>query len=482
MPRAPMPPMAPSTMPPAPPTLSESPSMGGSKPVQPAMANVKKSPFRFLPFVLGGLLLIGGIAFAASKLLGGTPTSIETPERVAPAAPSKQVTITYWGLWEPDSVLTDVIKEFEQKNPGVTVNYVKQSPQNYRERLQTAVASGNGPDVFRYHVTWVPMLKDELSTMPSSVMSAGEYKEAFYPVAVRHLQVQGKIVGIPLMYDGLGLYYNKEILKAASAEPPRTWAELKTLAAKLTVRNGSQVQRGGLAIGNASNVEHFSDILGLLILQNGGDPAKATSDEVRDALVFYTNFIKQDQVWSDTLPSSTVAFSRGDAAMMLAPSWRIHEVKALNPDLDFGVTSVPRLGNDTVGWATFWAEGVSSKSKVSNESWALIKHLSSKEVLQKLYASQSKVRTFGEIYPRQDMADLLANDEFVAPFLEDAPHAQTWYISSFTHDNGINDQLIKYYQDAINNVIGNKTADEVLKTVDLGTQQVLRQYGVTTTP
>jgi multiple sugar transport system substrate-binding protein len=472
-------------LPGAPANIAESPSTGGgAKPVQPAVVSVKKSPFRFLPFVIGGLLLIGGIAFAASKLMGGKKSAeVAAPnEQAAPAAPSKQVAITYWGLWEPDAVLTDVLKEFEQKNPGVTVNYVKQSPQNYRERLQTAIASGNGPDVFRYHVTWVPMLKSELGTMSSSVMSAGEYKDAFYPVAVRNLQVQGKVVGIPLMYDGLGLYYNKEMLKAAGAEPPRTWAELKTLASKLTVRNGSQIQRGGLAIGNASNVEHFSDILGLLILQNGGDPTKATSDEVRDALVFYTNFIKQDQVWSDTLPSSTVAFSRGDAAMMLAPSWRIHEVKAMNPDLDFGVTSVPRLGNDTVGWATFWAEGVSSKSKSNNESWALLKFLSSKEVLQKLYASQSKVRTFGEIYPRQDMADLLANDEYVAPFLQDAPHAQTWYLTSFTHDNGIDDQLIKYYQDAVNNVISSKTADEVLKTVDQGTTQVLKQYGVTTSP
>jgi multiple sugar transport system substrate-binding protein len=467
------------------PNIVESPTIGGSAPKQATVANVKKSPFRFLPLVLGALVVVGGIAFAASKLLGNKPASVGKTgtEQAAPAAaPSKQVTLTYWGLWEPDSVLTDVLKEFQQKNPGITVNYVKQSPQNYRERLQTAVASGNGPDLFRYHVTWVPMLKDELGSMPQSVMSAGEYKEAFYPVAVRHLQNEGKIVGVPLMYDGLGLYYNKEMLKAASAEPPRTWAELKTLAAKLTVRNGNEVQRGGLAIGNTSNVEHFSDILGLLMLQNGADPADASSDEVRDAMIFYTNFMKENQVWSDSLPSSTVAFARGDVAMMMAPSWRAHEIKAMNPDRDFGIVPVPRLGGSTVGWASFWAEGVSSKSKASNESWALLKYLSSKEVLQKLYASQSKTRTFGEIYPRKDMADMLANDELVAPFLQDAPNAQTWYLASQTHDNGLNDQLIKYYEDAINSVLAGKTAEDVLGTVDQGTTQVLRQYGVKTTP
>ena len=431
-------------------------------------------------------MLLGVVYLVVTRLFGGggsapANTSGDTTGAGTQGAankPSKQVTLTYWGLWEPDTVLEDVLNEFEAKNPGVTVNYVKQSPQNYRERLQTAVASGNGPDLFRYHMTWVPMLKNELGAMPTSVMSAAEYKSTFYPSATRRLQHEGKIVGIPLMYDGLGLYYNKELLKAADAQPPKTWAELKTLAAKLTVRNGNQVQRGGLAIGNATNVEHFSDIIGLLILQNGGDPTKPTTDEVRDALVFYTNFMKQDQVWSDALPSSTVAFARGDVAMMFAPSWRAHEIKAMNPNLEFGVISAPQLSNTRVAWASYWAEGVSSKSKNGNESWALLKYLSSKEVLQKLYDSQAKTRTFGEIYPRQDMADLLASDELVAPFLEDAPHAQSWYLSSFTHDNGLNDQIIKYYEDAVTAMLTGRTAAEVQSTVSQGTQQVLRQYGV----
>src|SRR5690606_40319838 len=102
--------------------------------------------------------------------------------------------------------------------------------------------------------------------------------------------------------------------------PPTTWAELRTLASQLTVRSGNQIQRGGLAIGNASNVEHYGDIIGLLMLQNGADPAVPTSPEARDALLFYTNFAKVDQVWDENLPSSPVAFARGDAAMMFAPS------------------------------------------------------------------------------------------------------------------------------------------------------------------
>jgi ABC-type glycerol-3-phosphate transport system substrate-binding protein len=51
-----------------------------------------------------------------------------------------------------------VIKDFETANPGVSIN-TKQSHQDYRLRLKTALAQGgNGPDIFRYHSSWVPMM------------------------------------------------------------------------------------------------------------------------------------------------------------------------------------------------------------------------------------------------------------------------------------------------------------------------------------
>ena len=447
----------------------------------PTFANVKESPFKYLPFLVGGLVLIGIVWFVIGKLMGGKSETV-APSTKAPATrktvPAEQASLTYWGLWEPDNAVRGVLDKFEEANPGTKVSYVKQSHKDYRERLQTAIASGNGPDTFRYHASWTSMLSEELAAMPQSVMSASEYQQTFYPVAAKMLNIDGQIVGIPLMYEGLGLYYNKEMMTAANSEPPSTWAEVKTLANKLTVRDGDNLKRGGMAIGNASNVEHFADILGLLMLQNGADPANPSSKESQDALAFYTNFVKEDKVWDDKLPSSTVAFARGDAAMMLAPSWRAHEVKAMNPNLNFGIVPLPRLGDDRLAWASFWAEGVSSKSKNKDKSWELLKFLSSKEIQQELYSAQSQIRSFGEIYSRVDLANELAGDELVSPFLEDAPSASGWYLSSYTHDNGVNDLLIKYYGDAINAVLSGKSVEDSLTTVNQGTQQTLRQYGV----
>lgn len=475
-----LPPQPPKTVPPSNPGT---PAPEGKGPVY---AAPKKSPLKFLPLIIGALLLIAVGIFAAMKFLGNRNASVSptdntnTQDGGRQVVTGEQITLEYWGLWEPNEVLDEVLKEFEQQNVGVTVRYTKQSHRDYRERLQTAIASGNGPDVFRYHASWVPMLTQELAKMPASVMSTADFKKTFYPVASKQLEVDGQMVGIPLMYDGLALYYNKEIFRTANATPPKTWPELKTLASQLTVRSDAGIERGGLAIGNATNVEHFADILALLIIQNGGDIKNPNTPQGRDALLFYTNFVRQDKVWSESLPSSTVAFARGDVAMMFAPSWRAHEIKAANPQLEFGIAPLPIL-DKKVTWASYWAEGVNAKSKKAEMSWKLLKYMSTPETLRKLYSNASEVRAFGEIYPRVDMAKDLENNEFVAPYLSDAPQAEAGFMSGYTHDNGLNDVTIKYYEDAVNALLTGKKVEDTLVTVDQGTKQIMRQYNIKST-
>jgi len=399
-------------------------------------------------------------------------------------APVQQTVLTYWGLWEPTAVLEEVISDYEKANPGMKIDYLVQSHKDYRERLQTAIASGNGPDIFRYHATWVPMLAQDLAVLPANVMTAQEFQNTFYPVTAQQLQLEGKIVGLPIMYDGLVLYYNTQILQTAGVEPPGTWSEIRQLANELTVpanktdRSNDGIQRAGLAIGNASNVDHFSDILALLILQNGGDLTEPAFAEVSGALEFYTNFVKADLVWDDSLPNSTIAFARGDVAMMFAPSWRAHEIQDLNPQLKFATAPLPQLSEEVVTWANYWAEGVNERGANKTAAWNFLKYLTSAEVMQKLYSAQSQVRTFGEPYSRQDLASSLQEDPYVGAVLQDAPIASGWYMSSATHDNGINDNIIDYYRTAVNATLDGEDMDEILLTLEKGVKQELRQYGL----
>jgi len=391
----------------------------------------------------------------------------------------KEVTLTYWGLWEPETVMKGVIADWEKANPNIKINYLQQSPKEYRERLQSALARNEGPDIFRYHLTWLPMLKNELEPLPSEVMSVSKYESTFYTVAKENLRSGTSYVGVPLGIDTLALFYNQEIFQAAGKTPPSSWDELRQTAIDLTTRDESgRIQTAGVALGTTSNVDHWSDILGLMMLQNGVNLANPTGSLAQDALTYYTIFNTTDRVWDETLPASTLAFASGKVAMYFGYSWDIFEIKKINPNLDFKVMVVPQLPDTQTTWASFWAEGVAKKSGASKEAWQFLDYLSSKEVLQKLYQAQSQTRLFGEIYPRSDMANLLADNPLVIPFVNQIVQAKTWYLCSRTFDNGINDRMIKYFEDAVNAVNSGKSSTDVLETTAQGVSQLLSQYGL----
>jgi len=497
---APLPPSPARTLPmaPAAPPLTAAPSMGQpntsqSAPVQPAQP--KKSPLRFLPLIIGAVVLLGSLLWVGMNFLSGSSAPEPTPDGPVAGDPSyfengdpnqqasgQVTTIEYWGLWEPKDVMDSIFQEFQTANPNIVVQYTAQSHRDYRERLQAAIASNTGPDVFRFHASWAPMLIRELAPIPSSVLTLSDFEAAFYPVAKSQLLVNNSLVGVPVMYEGLVLYYNKEIFATAGLDPPRTWVDLRNAATSLTIIEGSQIKRAGVALGNSTNVDHFSDIVALLMLQNGAKLEEPNSAETRDALLFYTNFVTKDRVWNDAMPTSTVAFARGDVAMMIAPSWRAFEVQAINPSLQFETVPAPQLSENRIAWANYWAEGVNAFSEKQEQAWKLLQYLSSSEVQKKLYSAQAQVRSFGEPYARKELADELATQPVVAALLQDAPYATGWYMSSFTHDNGINDQIIRYYGDAITAVVAGGEIQSILSTLSSGVQQVLVQYNLMAPP
>lgn len=418
------------------------------------------------------LLLIAPLVLSACSILPGQKTE-------------EEITLEYWDLWSTQTAVDSVISDYKKIKPNVNISYKKRTPQQYRESLQNQIKSGKGPDIFTFHNTWTPMLKEELDTVPSDIVSQTEFKNNYYPVVFSDLRVNNKFVGVPLEYEGIALYYNEDIFKAAGiTSPPSSWTEFAQTAAKLTVKdNVGNIRTAGAALGTASNVDHFSDILGLMILQNGGDLRSPADKQSADALEYFANFAKdENKVWDEAQPKSTTAFVGNNLAMYFGPSWRAIEFKAANPLLKFRVAPVPQLEGDKVSWATYWVEGVSAESVHKKEAWEFIKYLQSDEVLIKLYneSAKSPQRFFGEPYPKVTMAAKLASDPIVGAFISQAPYARSFPMASRTFDNGINDQIIKAYEDAVNAVAKGTQASKALETTAKNVDQILGRYNAPT--
>jgi len=480
----PSPPVTPPASPPTPPVLDESPApstipetpvASASPPPPPPPSSFITEKKRFLGgkgWLLGVIILllaVGGAFWWFSQRSSGEE--------------EKTVELTYWGLWEPPAVMEGVIAEFEKTHPGVKINYEQQSITDYRLRLQNALASGRGPDIFRFHNTWLPMFKGDLAPLPQSVVTQIDLETDFYPGGLEAVKAGNSFYGIPLMVDTLALFYNKDILAAANVGVPKTWDEFRQTAYQLTQRDeAKRIMVAGAALGAASNVDHWSDILGLMMLQNEVNLAGPYDEIARQAFDFFMVFSREDKVWDETLPASTIAFAGNKLAFYFGPSWRIISLRELNPNLNFGVAPVPQLpqipGQEKpVSWASFWVEGVSAKSQQQNLAFEFLTYLAQNETLERIFQAGSQVHYIGALYPRKSLASTLQNDPLLNPFLEQASYAKSWYLCSRTLDNGINDTIRKYFEDAINRSLSG--GDPQLKTtVSQGVASVLEKYGL----
>jgi multiple sugar transport system substrate-binding protein len=431
----------------------------------------RKSPLRLILILILVIAVVVGLIFAASKLLGKRNPDTKT--------------ITWWNLWEDDSIIEPLIKEYEAKNPKVKINYVKQSPQDYRERLVNALAKGDGPDIFTFHNTWTPSLVHDLDNVPPQVMSSADMAQNYYYVISADLASQGRILGIPLGYDALTLFINEDLFKEAGLNPPTTWVELRNDAKLLTKVVDGKIVQSGVALGRVENVDHWQEILALMMIQNSVNFANPDPLLIENSLLFYTIFSKTDHVWDETLPSSTEAFASGKLAMYFGPSWRAFNIKEINPDLNFRTVPLPQVPKENpddpdLSYATYWVQGVWVKSKNKDLAWDFLKFISSRDSLEEMFKQASLVRGFGQAYPRSDMSNLLLEHPILGSIVKLAPNAKSWYLASRTFDGptGINSQLSKYFEDAVNALNENQDSRQVSETLIQGIRQVLAQYSL----
>lgn len=388
----------------------------------------KKKPLLLIVGILLVILLLAG-GFLAWRMLGGSKALTEP------------VTLTYWGLWDSPQIMQPLIEEYQQQNKQVTIAYEQRPVANHyttvKSRIQSGGAANNAmPDIVRLHSSWVPVLRNYLAPLPKAVMSASDFEANQYPVTKDTLLAGGNYYAMALSTDGLALVYNRNLFNEAGiTSVPTTWDEVRQAAAQITkVTDKGAIRVGGIAMGSAHNVDHFAEIIGLLMAQNGVETineagevafAKAMTADGHnlgaEVLAFYTLFATSEKVWDEGMESSSVAFSKGNVGMVLVPSWRIAGLIEQNPQLSLGVTTAPQLVSDRqVGYASYWVEAVPKASPHQTEAWKFISWLARPEQQTKLHQSVTQVRTLAQPPANPQSASLVAYDELIAPYVTQA--------------------------------------------------------------
>lgn len=383
----------------------------------------------------------------------------------------KSANLTVWGLFEPKEIMDVVIADYTATHPNVTITYEQRpfvSLKSYKESIFTRLSEGSAPDIVLVHNSWVAPVASNLTPAPSKLMSVDEYSGTFYPVAKTSAVIDNKVYAVPASYDGLALIYNKDMFSEVGiSSAPTTWEDFRVAAAKLTKRDDKgNILQAGAAIGTANNIEHFSDIIGLLFAQ--GDinvPADLNTQSAADALTFYTNFATTEKVWSDVLQPSVEAFADKKVAMIFVPSWQILSVISRNPQVNIAVAPAPKAldleGNPiAIDWGSFWMYSVSKNSQSGDAAWDFLKYLSSEEAQRKLFSEESKVRPFGQAYSRTSLQGELSGNAYLDAYVKTAIDAKSGVLASRSG----NDKETDVLKTAVNSVLSGVPAAEALDT------------------
>lgn len=446
--------------------------------------------------ILGVGILLLQILFPSGKTSSSTSSTANSATNYV--APDLNVTATLriWGMWETDEDFQAVIDQFNQKYPNVKVEYSDREindnhePAKYKAELTQRIldsGSNTAPDIFMIQNNWTDSFVKYMKPIPTGVYSAADYKNIFYQTFTDNFKgYDSNLYSVPMSFDGLGLYYNKTLLKAKGYTVPASdWEGFRTQVKNLSSRDkDGNIIVAGVAAGSMNNVTFGFDFLNLLLLQNNAQIVQTSvkssvltrnynlenGELGAQALKFYNDLAFENKSWDANQPSDVRLFAEGKLAFLFAPAWRADGIKKSNGLLDFDVAPVPQLPNLPLGTrkdlANYWGLSVSKAAKNENIAWTFIKFFSEKDGYRALYNKTSNSRFISQIYPRRDMASELDGVPYVGAFLKMADSATTYSMYDRENIEAIFRKVIGTGLSSGTQSLSIGTAQDALKTID----------------
>ncbi|MFA5945831.1 MAG: extracellular solute-binding protein [Patescibacteria group bacterium] len=389
---------------------------------------------------------------------------------------TEKVTLKFWSVFDQQDAYRELITKYKGAHPNVDIQYRVFRPEEYDKELIRALAEGTGPDIFSVSNSRVGEFQGLLKPMPttlnvSSLVTQGTlqkktslvakqestpsqkaFKQQFVDVVANDVimsyqpdpkkPAEQRVFGVPFAVDNLALFYNKDLLNSAGiAQVPANWDDFRSAVQKLTKYDATGgVAQSGAALGTGKNVDRASDIISVLMMQNGapmvderGKPAFDTIPAGTqrgifpglDAVRFYTDFanpVKDVYTWNDTFPGSVTAFSRGQTAFMLGYSYDVAALQAAAPKLNYAIAPLPQIaGGKQMNIANYWVQGVSKTSKFSDYAWNFLLYASSPANVTSYLAKSGKPTALRSLIGTQ------STDEKISVFADQLLTASSWY-------------------------------------------------------
>ena len=328
--------------------------------------------FKHLIFsaLIAGLTLTGcgspAPATAAVQATSAPATQAPTQATQAPAAAALPVELwTYYGDTGPAAACVKTAAEdFNASQSKYVLNIRNLAFTDFNQQLTTAIAAGETPDLIivdnpdnaRYAAAGA------LQDLTAYVKEWGQ-GDQYLPGPWNSTLWDGKNYGIPLGSNTVVLWINTDMAQAAGLDvsnPPKTWDEFETWAAKMTDKSKGVYGTALLAKKDETGTFLFLP----WVLQNGGSLDKLDSPESIAALQFWTDLVNKGyapkSAVTDGFAEIYTQFTTGKAAMMISGTWNVNSIPKDAPDLHWMVATLPYTKKPA--------------SSLGGENWAMMAH------------------------------------------------------------------------------------------------------------
>ena len=294
--------------------------------------------------------------------------------------------ITVWAMGAEGEKLAAFAKQFSTENPGATVNVTAVPWDAAHQKIATAIAAKQTPDVSMIGTTWQGEFAKTGALDPTPNLID---KSAFFPGAWDTTVVNATSYAVPWYVETRLIYYRKDLAaQAGFMSAPKTWDELKAMAKamqeKAGVKWGLSLQPG--KTGSWQSVLPFA-------WSNGAEVATADKlsfdkPEVVEALAYYQSFFTE-KISPTDLPDGTLEpdFVKGQIGAFVSGPWHVgllNEQGGAGFSDKFAVAPMPTKKSSTsfIGGSNL---AVFKDAKNRDSAWKFVAWLTKPEVQVKWY-------------------------------------------------------------------------------------------------
>jgi multiple sugar transport system substrate-binding protein len=341
-------------------------------------------------------------------------------------------TIEVWAMGTEGEQLDVLGDAFTEENPDATVEVTPVPWDGAHDKIATAIAAGETPDVSLIGTTWMGEFAKTggLAPTPEGLVNPDDFFSGPWESTV----VEDTSYGVPWYVETRALYYRTDMAEQAGLEPPTSWDELKAFAKGLQEQGGAQY---GIYLqpGQTGAWQTFMPFA----WQNGAELTDGTeytidSPETVEALEFYKSFFEEGLSQDAPLDPGALeqGFVDGTIGSFISGPWHIGLVRGVGgPAIDdmFDVVPLPAkdggIGTSFVGGGNL---AVFEDSDNAEAAWKFVQFLTQPETQQLWYETISDLPSVQSAWEGGPLTD----DPLVAVFgeqlgeTEAPPAVPTW--------------------------------------------------------